>query len=143
MLLGVDVGGTHTDAVVLEMNKVVAKAKVLTNSENLLFSITSALEQVLEKIPASQIRRINLSTTLSTNALVEGRTEEVAVIISPGPGIDANSFRVGDHYFPGAGYIDHRGKEVALLKESEIKAIATLCDKANLRCAAVVRRAAT
>ena len=53
MLLGVDVGGTHTDAVVLERNKVIAKAKVLTDSENLLLSITCALEQVLEKIPAS------------------------------------------------------------------------------------------
>lgn len=143
MLLGVDVGGTHTDAVVLERNKVIAKAKVLTDSENLLLSITCALEQVLEKIPASQIRRINLSTTLSTNALVEGRTEEVAVIISPGPGIEANSFRVGDHYFPVAGYIDHRGKEVAMLNESEIKAIATLCHRANLRCAAVVSKFST
>ena len=43
MLLGVDVGGTHTDAVVLEFNKVVAKAKVPTNPQNLLLSINCAL----------------------------------------------------------------------------------------------------
>ena len=143
MLLGVDVGGTHTDVVVLDGNKVVAKAKVSTNSEDLLHSITSALEQVLSKISPAQIRRLNLSTTLSTNALVEGRTEEVAVIVSAGPGIEPDSFRVGDHFFQVAGAIDHRGKEVAMLNESEVKAIATLCNNAKLRCAAVVSKFST
>ena len=143
MLLGVDVGGTHTDAVILKDNKVVSQAKVATDPKNLLYSITKALEIVLRDVKPEKISRLNLSTTLTTNALVEGRTEDVAVIVSAGPGISADKFRVGDHFFSVAGAIDHRGIEVAMLNESEIKSIASLCSQANLRCAAVICKFST
>lgn len=143
MLLGVDVGGTHTDAVILEGNEVIAQAKVDTDSQNLLASITQALGIVLKEVEAGQINRLNLSTTLSTNALIEKRTEAVAVLVSAGPGIDPNTLRVGDHYFPVAGAVDHRGLEVSLLNDSEISSIASHCSRANLRCAAVVSKFST
>ena len=117
MLLGVDVGGTHTDAVVLKGNKVIAQAKVTTDSKALLTSIARVLAMVLEDIDPVEIKRLNLSTTLSTNALVENQTEEVAVIVSAGPGMAPESFRMGDHYFPVAGAVDHRGIEVARMND--------------------------
>ncbi len=143
MLLGVDVGGTHTDAVVLKGNKVIAQAKVTTDSKALLTSIARVLAMVLEDINPVEIKRLNLSTTLSTNALVEKQTEEVAVIVSAGPGMAPESFRMGDHYFPVAGAVDHRGVEVARMNDSEIKSVASQCARANLRCAAVISKFST
>ncbi len=143
MLLGVDVGGTHTDAVVLRGNQVVASAKVDTDSQNLLQSITQVLDLVLREVPPQVISRLNLSTTLTTNALVEDKTENVAVIVSAGPGMDPEMFRVGSHYFPVTGAIDHRGMEVALINDSEIKSVAGYCKRANVRAAAVVGKFST
>lgn len=143
MLLGVDVGGTHTDAVVLQNGKVIARAKVLTDPHDLLKSIDQALGLVLVEIEPDSILHMNLSTTLSTNALIEKRIEEVAVVVSAGPGIDPEGFRVNNHYFPVSGAIDHCGVEVALLNESEVRAIAAQCAKANVRVAAVVGKFST
>ncbi|TFG37392.1 MAG: hypothetical protein E4H39_02275, partial [Syntrophobacterales bacterium] len=46
MILGIDVGGTHTDAVLLDHYEVKRKAKVLTNSENLLDSLLKVTEAI-------------------------------------------------------------------------------------------------
>ncbi|MBQ4133791.1 MAG: hydantoinase/oxoprolinase family protein [Desulfovibrionaceae bacterium] len=143
MLLGVDVGGTHTDAVVLRGDKIVASAKVDTDSQNLLRSITQVLETVLKEVPPQLISRLNLSTTLTTNALVEDKTEHVAIIVSAGPGMDPETFRVGNHYFPVGGAIDHRGMEVALINDSEIKSVVSHCKRAEVRTAAVIGKFST
>ena len=87
MYLGIDVGGTHTDAVVMSGRKIVAAAKALTNHADLLASIGEVLDGVLAEAPVDKIRHVNLSTTLSTNALVQNRVEEVAVVVSAGPGL--------------------------------------------------------
>ena len=46
MILGIDVGGTHTDAVLLDHYEVKKKAKVLTNRENLLASLLEVTEEI-------------------------------------------------------------------------------------------------
>jgi N-methylhydantoinase A/oxoprolinase/acetone carboxylase beta subunit len=61
---------------------------------------------------------MNLSTTLSTNAIVEGKTEEVGVLVAGGPGIDPENHRVGGHFHVLGGSVDHRGTEVAPLDEA-------------------------
>ena len=47
MLLGIDVGGTFTDAVVIKDEEILAQAKVPTNHEDVLQSILAALDKVL------------------------------------------------------------------------------------------------
>ena len=143
MLLGVDVGGTHTDAVILRGERVIASAKVDTDSQNLICSISKVLETVLQDIAPQLISRLNLSTTLTTNALVEGKTEHVAIIVSAGPGMDPETLRVGNHYFPVGGAIDHLGLETAMLNDSEIKSVAGYCKRANVRTAAIAGKFST
>ncbi|MBI9079646.1 MAG: hydantoinase/oxoprolinase family protein, partial [Pseudodesulfovibrio sp.] len=73
MLLGIDVGGTHTDAVAIEVEngvKVVASCKVPTRHEDLLSSLAEAMEAILEQVDKDAVTQLNLSTTLSTNAIV-------------------------------------------------------------------------
>lgn len=76
LLLGVDTGGTYTDAVLLrDEREVVASAKALTTRQDLAIGIGAAVEAVLRESGAdvAEIGLASLSTTLATNALVEGQ----------------------------------------------------------------------
>ncbi|MFV0421200.1 hydantoinase/oxoprolinase family protein [Oleidesulfovibrio sp.] len=144
MYLGIDVGGTHTDAVVLDAEKnIITSAKVPTLHHDLLASVTGALEAVLQHVPAADIKRLNLSTTLSTNAIVEGKTEDVGVLVSAGPGIDAENFRQGGFYYTLSGSIDHRGKEIAAIDPSELAAVAQNCCDSGIKVYAAVGKFST
>ena len=91
--LGVDTGGTYTDAVLLrDEEEVVATAKALTTRQDLAIGVGAAVRAVLEASGAdpAQIGLASLSTTLATNALVEGQGGRVALILigfrEAGPG---------------------------------------------------------
>ncbi|WP_461363612.1 hydantoinase/oxoprolinase N-terminal domain-containing protein [Candidatus Darwinibacter acetoxidans] len=72
-IIGIDVGGTHTDAALLQGTQVVALAKVPTDHGDLFSSTRQALEDILVQYPGDGPLKLQLSTTLSTNAIVEGR----------------------------------------------------------------------
>lgn len=112
MYLGIDVGGTHTDAAAVDHGEVVASSKVITDHENLLVSINAVLEDLAASLPHDRIDRLNLSTTLSTNAIVEGKTEETGVLVSSGPGVDPENYRIGRCFHNVGGSVDHRGYEI-------------------------------
>ncbi|MBS3996927.1 MAG: hydantoinase/oxoprolinase family protein, partial [Hydrogenophaga sp.] len=76
LLLGVDTGGTYTDAVLIrDEREVIASAKALTTRADLAVGIGAAVEAVLRESGANvgDIGLASLSTTLATNALVEGQ----------------------------------------------------------------------
>lgn len=115
MYLGIDAGGTHTDAVLVQNGTLLASAKVLTCHENLLHSI----QEVLAQLPPSaltQVRRVTLGTTLAVNAIVQGRTQPVGLVLAAGPGLNAARFAMGRHVHVVEGGLDHRGEEVSPLK---------------------------
>ncbi len=79
--LGIDTGGTYTDAVLLSQEgDVIASAKALTTRQDLALGITEAVSKVIGK-HAEHISLVGLSTTLATNAVVEGEGHPVAVIL--------------------------------------------------------------
>lgn len=83
LALGVDTGGTYTDAVLIRDEKeVIASAKSLTTRADLAIGVGKAISAVLEqaKVAPDQISMASLSTTLATNALVEGQGGRVALI---------------------------------------------------------------
>ncbi|HSG56555.1 MAG TPA: hydantoinase/oxoprolinase family protein, partial [Paracoccaceae bacterium] len=83
LLLGVDTGGTYTDAVLIEdENTVIASAKALTTRHDLAVGIGNAVAAVLDQtgVAPGQIGMASLSTTLATNALVEGQGGRVALV---------------------------------------------------------------
>lgn len=83
LLLGIDTGGTYTDAVVYDevAGAVVAKAKTPTTHDDLALGIVAAVDRVLaESITPTAIEMVALSTTLATNALVEGRRRAVGAV---------------------------------------------------------------
>jgi len=133
MYLGIDVGGTHTDAVALDETGIAAQVKVKTDHHDLLASVNAALVGILATVSPRDVRQLNLSTTLSTNAIVQGLTEDVGMLVVAGTGIHASEFMLCRDYHALKGSIDHRGSEIERLDESEVKAAIAACRKAGVR----------
>ncbi|MEG2171853.1 MAG: hydantoinase/oxoprolinase family protein [Desulfovibrionaceae bacterium] len=137
MYLGIDAGGTHTDAVLIQNGILVASAKVLTCHENLLTSV----REVLAKLPSealSRVQRVTLGTTLAVNAIVQGRTQKVGLILSAGPGLSATRFAMGSHVHVVEGGLDHRGEEVTPLKLEPLRSTVREWQAQGLEAFAVV-----
>ncbi|MEW6358089.1 MAG: DUF1638 domain-containing protein [Planctomycetota bacterium] len=85
--LGIDAGGTYTDAVLYDFanDKVLSKAKALTTRHDLTEGIKEAVDG-LDKTRFDQISFAAISTTLATNAVVEGKVTNVGLLVLPGPG---------------------------------------------------------
>ncbi len=82
MRIGIDVGGTHTDAVVLNGQDVIASTKVLT-SANVKDGVVNALDEVLAEsgIDRAAIDAVMIGTTQFTNAVIERRELAPTAII--------------------------------------------------------------
>lgn len=136
-------GGTHIDAVIMKDGKVINWVKNETNQEDIFQSIWETLKDLLSNYDKSQIKRINLSTTVSTNAIVENKTSPVGMIIQSGPGIANNFLACGQEDVFISGYIDHRGKIVEFLKKEEIEKAIDLFKEKNIGSCAIVTKFST
>ncbi|MEG6584161.1 hydantoinase/oxoprolinase family protein [Dendrosporobacter sp. 1207_IL3150] len=119
MLLGIDVGGTFTDAVIIKNSSIIKHTKKPTTHGRLLDCIVTALDDVLADINSEVITRVALSTTIATNAIIENNIDKVGLMVIPGPGADLSCL------FPVkpvclSGYTDHRGREVSAVSDGEI-----------------------
>ena len=88
LFLGIDTGGTYTDAVLWSeaggaKGTVLAKAKALTTRHDLAAGISGAVDAVLDRaaVDPAGIKLVSMSTTLATNALVEGQGGRVALVM--------------------------------------------------------------
>lgn len=84
-VMGVDTGGTCTDAVLVDAatRRVVASAKRPTTHHDLGRGMAGAMAAALAAsgLPASAVDLVSVSTTLATNAVVEGQGAEVGLFI--------------------------------------------------------------
>ena len=81
--LGIDTGGTFTDAVLLDTEKgVLATNKALTTYQDLFIGINNAVDGLLESLDMQQtkISMVGLSTTLATNAMVENHGRSACLV---------------------------------------------------------------
>lgn len=125
MLLGLDVGGTFTDAVIIDGHRVVATAKRRTTKDNLMNGIGEALDAVLEGYDVSNIEQVTLSTTVVTNTIVEGKEQPVDLYVVTGPGRNVDDiFPVSPIYLQG--YTDHRGIVVEHTPADAVRGIANM-----------------
>ncbi len=86
LTLGLDTGGTHTDAVIYnpQTRTVAAYAKAETTHHDLSVGIARALEKLAARDwPGGReaVTQISLSTTLATNAIAEGVSSRVGLIM--------------------------------------------------------------
>jgi N-methylhydantoinase A/oxoprolinase/acetone carboxylase beta subunit len=79
--LGIDTGGTYTDAVLVDdANRILASSKSLTTRHDLTLGIGDALNGLSQEAFAD-VSLVALSTTLSTNSVVEGKGAPVGVLL--------------------------------------------------------------
>ncbi|MGA9025799.1 MAG: hydantoinase/oxoprolinase family protein [Steroidobacteraceae bacterium] len=127
--LGLDTGGTFTDAVVLAENRVIASAKSLTTPWNLAIGIGRAIRAVTgglaDGASRADITLVSVSTTLATNAVVENRFSPVCTLLVGFD--DSMAARSGlERHGSGAvvrvrGGHDATGEEAAALDESAVE----------------------
>jgi N-methylhydantoinase A/oxoprolinase/acetone carboxylase beta subunit len=122
--LGVDAGGTYTDAVIfdLEKNITISKAKSLTTRWDFTVGIGKALEQ-LDQDSLRKIELVSLSTTLATNAIVENEGQKVGLMIMPPFGLDIAQ---NISYQPKSiiqGQLDITGREIVPVNPDEIRSV--------------------
>src|SRR5690348_729097 len=84
LLLGLDTGGTYTDAVLFDPARgVLAAAKSLTTKHDLAIGLAGAMGGVLgETHKGKEIDMVGLSTTLATNAIVEGHASPICLLLA-------------------------------------------------------------
>ncbi len=148
LLLGVDTGGTYTDAVLIRDGEtILASAKSLTTRVDLALGIGAAVRAVLEQasVAADEIAMASLSTTLATNALVEGQGGRVALVyIGFGEkDLEKHGLRealAGDPVLVCAGGHGHSGEAIADL---DVEAIAAWAAQQEVSSFAVAARFST
>lgn len=147
--VGIDVGGTNTDAVVLEGKTVLAGVKAST-TEDVTSGVIEALEKVIEAsgIDRTRIAAVMIGTTHFTNAVIERRhMDEVAAIrlsLPSGAGLppmvdwpDELREIVGNHGYQVKGGYEFDGRELSPLDEDAIVRIAGEIRAKGLKAAAV------
>jgi N-methylhydantoinase A/oxoprolinase/acetone carboxylase beta subunit len=117
--LGVDVGGTYSDSVLLNMEtgQVLSKGKSPTTHSDLVQGVARCVGR-LDQSLFPHIRLVSLSTTLATNALVEGRRSRVAAILPGYKEIHCPRDLMEDIYLVTGGHTAE-GEEMAPLDAEE------------------------
>lgn len=125
-VLGIDTGGTYTDAVLLEQNRtqIIAKAKSPTTRDDLSIGILNSIEKICQ-LSADQIEKVVLSTTLATNAIVEGEGRKTALILIGDPPKgdlpDGEVFQI-------TGKVNIKGKEIIPVDPQQVQAVCQKID---------------
>lgn len=129
MILGIDVGGTQTDAVLLDGAVVLAETKTPTG-EDLLDTLRKAIDKTILGVASEEISRMVFSTTMATNAIVQDQLDPAGMIVSAGPGMNPEWFSVGPGFEVVGGCLDHQGFEAwPLDKQRVLKAAGAIKEK--------------
>ena len=126
--LGVDTGGTFTDAVLVGPDdEIIASAKALTTRDDLAKGVGEAIDSVLREgsADARSVECVSLSTTLATNALVERKGDRIALAVAGFTARDLSregleDALAGDPLIRLPGGHDHDGAELEALETGQL-----------------------
>ena len=130
MHIGLDVGGTHTDAVLMDGSEVIARVKA-TTTEDVASGIETALASILEGQSPAAVDLLTIGTTQFTNAVVErkqlSRVAAVRVCLPAGRGLmpradwpqDLTEATDGGSYLIHGGHL-YDGRPLSELQEREL-----------------------
>lgn len=134
--IGIDVGGTNTDAVLMRGNEVIAKIKTPT-TEDVTSGITTALDHILgvSNTSTSEVAGVMIGTTHFTNAVVERRRLQPTAAVRLGlpataalpPMVDWPedlADTLGRHTYLCHGGYEFDGREISKFDPDEIKDVA-------------------
>ncbi len=116
--VGIDVGGTYTDAVLIQKGRIQQTAKVPTRSENLVDTLMEAFDS-LKMTDEQELDRITVSTTLVTNAILQARISPVNLLLFSGKGMRLDALPWPVSYRELTGEMDFRGREIEAPDQKE------------------------
>ena len=147
--IGVDVGGTNTDAVVMQGDKILSGVKSQT-TEDVMTGVVDAVERALAEAGANKgkVTAVMIGTTHFTNAVVErkhlARTAAVRLCLPAAqclpPMVDwPDDIRkvVGNHYWMAKGGYEFDGREISPLDMDELDGIAAEIGKLGINTVAI------
>jgi len=147
--IGIDVGGTNTDAVIMQGDKIIVAAKSPT-TEDVMSGVKHSLGQVLREtgIEKNDISAVMIGTTHFTNAVVERRNlEKTAAVRLCLPAAqclppmvdwpDDMRAAVGGHYWMAKGGNEFDGRDISALDEAELTDIAKAIKKEHIETIAI------
>ena len=147
--IGVDVGGTNTDAVVMDAAKVLAGVKAATTAD-VMSGVVAALEAALaeSRLRPSAIDVVMIGTTHFTNAVVQRRDLAQTAAIRLGLPATASlppmvdwpedlKAAIGGHAYMAHGGHEFDGREISPLDENELLEIAADMRAKDIRAAAI------
>ena len=149
MRIGIDVGGTNTDAVLMDGLRVVAQTKAPTTPDVLTGIVATLRTLIRDSLMSTQnVRAVMIGTTHFTNAVVEGRRLERTAAVRLGlpataalPPMTAWPARlraaVGDHVYLCHGGHEFDGREIAPLDPDELARVADDIASRGLRTVAI------
>jgi len=123
-VIGIDTGGTYTDAVLLHtdetgFNSVKRKSKAITTHHDLVLGIKDSIEKLsITRAEKEQTEKVVLSTTLATNAIVEGKIYRVGLIVI---GDRPNGNIATDYVKTVRGQINIKGRILIDIDKEEVK----------------------
>jgi N-methylhydantoinase A/oxoprolinase/acetone carboxylase beta subunit len=118
LIVGIDTGGTYTDGVIVDYasRQVLKKAKSLTTKEDLSIGIRNCIEKLCFR-DYDKISLVCLSTTLATNAIVEGKGCKTGMIFIGG--VPEGKLPT-EHWAVLQGKLDIKGRIVKNLEQEEV-----------------------
>ncbi|MDR1922671.1 MAG: hydantoinase/oxoprolinase family protein [Candidatus Adiutrix sp.] len=141
MYLGLDVGGSHTDAALLdEKFEVVKKAKAPTRANDVLPGLLEAMAAVLAGRAPAGVRRLSVSSTLGLNSILTGQAEAVGVLATGGPGLSPAFFSGELPLEELDGAQNHLGETLSSPSEEEAASAARRLLQRGVRAFAVISK---
>src|SRR6266576_2486300 len=147
--IGIDVGGTNTDAVLMDERRVLAEVKTPTTAD-VTSGIVAALRSLISSggVEASQVQGVMIGTTHFTNAVVEAKRLMPTACIRLGlpatqalpPMVDwPERLReaLGNHAFLAHGGHEFDGREISALDPGELRGIAEEVGRRGIRSIAI------
>lgn len=149
MRIGIDVGGTNTDAVLMDANRVVTSTKTPTTA-NVSDGITKALQSLVQNsgLDVSELDGVMIGTTHFTNAVVERKRLQPTACIRLGlpataclpPMVDWPDDLadvLGRHYYLAHGGHEFDGREISAFDPEEVRSIAEQIKHKGLKAVAI------
>lgn len=147
--IGIDVGGTNTDAVVIDGGRVVAGVKVSTTAD-VMGGVVEALRAVLaaSEVAPGAIDVVMIGTTHFTNAVIERRnlaaTAAVRLALPATASLppmvdwpDELKAAIGNHVYMAKGGNEFDGRPITVLDEAELRDIARDIARKGIRSVAI------
>ena len=116
--VGIDVGGTYTDAVYIHDGYIQHTAQVPTRAENIVETLMDAFD-TLKIVDENSINQITVSTTLVTNAILQEQIPPVELLLFSGKGMSVDALPWPVRYLELSGEMDFRGREIEPPDQSE------------------------